>query len=105
MKSNLRRKSFALVATAAMLVASFFVVQHARGESAKPSAPEVKIDNFTFTVPSVTVAAGTEAPLGSTTVPMTLRPGDEVWAIALTILNATSANRLPNIGSPIRISS
>ena len=39
MKSNLRRKSFALVATAAMLVASFFVVQHARGESAKPSAP------------------------------------------------------------------
>ncbi|PYV77375.1 MAG: amicyanin [Acidobacteria bacterium] len=60
MKSNLPRKSFALVATAAMLVASFFVVQHARGESAKPSAPEVKIDNFTFTVPSVTVAAGTE---------------------------------------------
>jgi plastocyanin len=66
MKSHLSRKSLASI-TAVLLLAtgSFVTVKYARGDGAKPSeqsgaAPEVKIDNFTFTTQSITVSAGTE---------------------------------------------
>jgi plastocyanin len=68
MKHHLSGKSLASIAAALVLgVGSFVTAKSARGDGAKPtnqaaspSPSEVKIDNFTFTAPSITVSAGTE---------------------------------------------
>jgi len=65
MKTYLSRTSFVSIAAVLMLATSGVVtVKCARGDGAKPaqaaSAPEVKIDNFTFTSQTITVPAGTE---------------------------------------------
>jgi plastocyanin len=65
MKRHLSGKSLALITAVLVLAGTFAVVQVVRGDGAKPAeqagaAPEVKIDNFTFTAPSITVPAGTE---------------------------------------------
>jgi plastocyanin len=65
MRPHLNGKSLASITAVVLLAATFVVVQRVRGDGARPAdqagaAPEVKIDNFTFTTPSITVPAGTE---------------------------------------------
>jgi plastocyanin len=65
MKRHLNGKSLASITAVVVLAATFVVVQRVHGDGARSAeqagaATEVKIDNFTFTVPSITVPAGTE---------------------------------------------
>jgi plastocyanin len=65
MKNHLNGKSLASITAVLALATTFVAVQRVRGDGAKPaeqaaSAPEVKIDNFTFTAQTITVATGTE---------------------------------------------
>ncbi len=65
MKNHLNGKSLASITAVLVRATTLVAVQHARGDGAKPaeqaaSAPEVKIDNFTFTAQTITVPAGTE---------------------------------------------
>jgi plastocyanin len=66
MKNDSGRKSLvSIMAVLVLATGSFVTGKYARGDGAKPAeqsgaTPEVKIDNFTFTAPSITVPAGTE---------------------------------------------
>lgn len=60
-----RKSLVSITAILALTACSLVAVKVARGDGAKPAeqtgaSPEVKIDNFTFTSPSITVPAGTE---------------------------------------------
>jgi plastocyanin len=62
MKNHLNRKSLASITAILVLGAAFASVQLARGDGANQAGPasEVKIDNFTFTAPTITVPVGSE---------------------------------------------
>jgi len=65
MKNHLSGKPLALMTAILVLAGTFAAVQAVRGDGATPAEQtgaglEVKIDNFTFTAPSITVSAGTE---------------------------------------------
>src|SRR6266571_981678 len=59
-------RTFASILGAGVLIAAVVMpIKRATGDGAKPAgqtgaAPEVKIDNFTFTAQTITVPAGTE---------------------------------------------
>ena len=63
MKSYCTRKSLASMMGVLTLAAASLVLterSHAAKTDGQPGPAEVKIDNFTFTAPSITVPAGTE---------------------------------------------